>query len=495
MRKNLILSAAVTAALASTGAQAATYDIWVTGASALKTTFQKDLANFGCGGAAQTVFTFNVPGYTFAGQPDYSEAVCTVGSVAAQQFPGTATGDVINLHYAAELGSTWGIWNAYHGPASTRGYLHNATVALCPANKCSIGGSNQFDHVTDAVLTPSTNDPNSFFVQHTADIMVADVEPNMFSPLTAQVAAGFSFQADDNWPTSNSNAGLIPTKLTPAPTAANITNAVAHMQKLNGEVFRIIGHNIPGLPDSVSTNTLSTTSLRSILDGAVSTWNQVPEVGSNDATGTPIGVCRRDHGSGSEIAASLAFNSQECGAPPGLPNAIPGTVQDSQFYENPSTSDINACVATPTAIPYSLTLGTAAIGLVVLGSNGASTVTFYIDGIQPNAHNAANGLYKDVTETWAGLTNNQAGEAGTIASKLLADAADHTKLNANAALGDPGAMTNGQWITAAGAGFPEFAIYDVAPNSKPANAGVNAGAASPTSVWTKSGNSCNPIVL
>src|SRR5690349_16831608 len=113
--RTLNVSAAVAAILASAGASAASVDLYVSGASAQRTFWSTDLQASVCG--ANTMTTYSVTGA--ATNPDNQAYRCTADG--ALTLPANVNaGDVVTLHYSAELGSVSGISPFLPGHNTTR---------------------------------------------------------------------------------------------------------------------------------------------------------------------------------------------------------------------------------------------------------------------------------------------------------------------------------------------------------------------------------------
>jgi len=124
----------------------------------------------------------------------------------------------------------------------------------------------------------------------------------------------------------------------------------------------------------------------------------VPEVGGGNTT--PIKVCRREQGSGTQVAASVFFTGFECGysTTPIVSTAAPLVLGAANVSEETSTGNVRTCVQGTTG----------AIGFTSLSTNAGWT-TLNIDGVQANAHNAATGMYDWAFED---VVYNQATVAG-----------------------------------------------------------------------------------
>lgn len=464
MRKNLILAAAVAASFGAGLASAAQVDVYVSGSSALQTFFQKDLLNSICGNPTTAAVSLSYKDTTLAstaGQPGYTYYSC----IATGTVTGFAAGTTYAVHYASDLGSTWGVAGAIN-TALTRNTIVSAT-GCC-------NDTAHYDRVNDKSTALNANGAMS---QHASDILTFDVEPTLFGA-----------NGGDNWPNSNSDPTFIPNALATTPTASQL--GAISTTVLNGQIFSVIVNN--GLKNIGNTSgqfggSLSTNSIRAILTGNYGTWNQVPEVGSVD-TGTPIVLCRRDHGSGSEIAASLTFTGTECGvssntiATAGLPVSL------SNVVENPTTADVRTCV------------NTTAGGIGIAGvSTSASYSTVAVDGYYPNSHNSAAGHYNFAYEDHA--TDNTAHSGASTAAKavvstLLAHAASQTFLNAYYSETLPtSAATTGQGYNTAAAGTGLAGYYAAADvNTLPGNYVTNGSfktATLPISLFARAGSSCS----
>lgn len=501
MTKISAISTAVAAILASTAASAAQVDIYASGSSALQGFFQKDMTISLCGYTTATQATtaaaattassaqaagtasadYIVYGYedtslgATAGQPGYTLTTC-VGATGT-----TNANTTFALHYASDLGSTWGIAGALN-TSLTRNQIVSTTgcttASYDATNKyfyCQEASGSHYDRVND---TSPTLNPNTMSA-HASDILAFDVEAGLFGD-----------NSGDNWPTANSNPLFIPNVLVygtdafgnpVGPTVSQL--ATVNPPVVNGQIFSIIVKNdVPGIGSASGglSGNLSSNSLRAILSGAYTYWKEVPEVGSADASGTKIVLCRRDHGSGSEIAASLTFMGSECGTSGTTiaSTSSPGNLSGGVF-EEPSTQDVRNCVSGTTG----------AIGLAGLSSS-ASWTTISIDGYQPNAHNAAAGLYQFAYEDHAvSNTAHSGASAAAVAAvtTLLADAAAQAKLQA--VYHESATLAGGQWTTSAPAGYytAQLAGVNTAPT---VGSGAFSTATQPVQTFNRLGNSC-----
>jgi ABC-type phosphate transport system substrate-binding protein len=489
MRKSLV-ALAVAGVLGGGAASAANLSVYISGASAQRTFWVKDLQNL-CG-VANTAITQFSANLGQSPNPDFLAVTCTA---TASAIAPVANGDTVTLYYSAELGSEWGIapglgalgtlipGNPYPtthlfltGGNTTSCTLSGATAGITGGPKYNCPGTSAgttYSYVTDTV----SGGGSSFFAQHAPDIVAADIEPKNWS-------------LADNWAGtggSGLNAGaIIATALGPVPTKANLAKLQGKGGAVSGQIFGVILNNgstggttaVPG-----GLTNLSHKSLESIFQGAYTTWSQVPEVGpAGDPGDTIINVCRRDHGSGTQAAASLFYTQSECGT---LNSHAFVSLADANFmdtanvFENNTGSNMAACV----------TGHNAAIGFATLAPSATYT-TISVDGAEPNAHNAAAGIYGYAFETFlynitktpmANAIVSRAKSVSTLASVL---GTETVQIQANGMFH----VTSGNPI----------AYYGLAVNNSPSVANLNTGATKlapaagvPTEIFSMQGDSCS----
>jgi hypothetical protein len=339
------------------------------------------------------------------------------------------------------------------------------------------------------------------------DIGVSDAEPIFWAlPDNWSCSDGVTSNACNGTGTNNViNILSIPGQ--GAPTLAQLQTLEKTWTPINGEVFSLVVSTASGPTSSVSN--LSTQSARAIFTGQWSDWSQVPEAGG--AAGTIV-VCRRDHGSGTQVTSSLYFTQTECGgnngfnsagnaagAPPrfvstpqSLAGASPGSLVsqpafESTFANNPvenfSSGDITMCL---NGFPG------VSIGIRSLAPSTAYK-TLLLDNVEANAHNAANGAYKYAIATWGynNTATTQGGTASTIATQLVQDA----QKVANGLLPvEAGSYAGGVW-TAGTSAQVSYALQDIKGNSRPTTANNESATVVPITVWKQSGNSSCVIPL
>jgi ABC-type phosphate transport system substrate-binding protein len=538
-----MIRTAVIAALAgsaSMAANATNFTIHMSGASAQRSFWEQDLAAISTGNRSQSSPGPNCVLYTTSptltpAVPDVHAMVCSIQS-STLGGGNINSGDQVTMYYEAEFGSVWGIAQFVPGTnANTRGGVNTperlvldplAATPGVPAATCHnpivngdtctvtvTGYSRDADTATSGMMGPLT-----------IDVGVADMEPILW-------------KSQDNWPYndgSNETAvngvngtgtnGVVNILSIPGqgqPSEAQLATLQSQWKRVNAQTFSVIVDN-NGAPTNTITN-LSRRSLTAIFTGAYKTWAQVPEVG----TGGSIVVCRRDHGSGSQVSASVFYTQKECGGTNGITvdgggnetvggagtpprmvsqatvplgaalgaldqtvGALDGTTPFNPI-ENFSTNDVKACLAANPGV---------SIGVVSLGIASATDYftgayrTVSIDGIQANAHNAAAGLYPDAFITWAFDNSANSGHGAQAAvGQLLLDAA---KTSQNALATEAGGYSGGQYLVSAGTKpITNFYIQDNgfgSANLKPTATTLRATGNTPTASWKQgaSNSSC-----
>ncbi|HVN44298.1 MAG TPA: substrate-binding domain-containing protein [Steroidobacteraceae bacterium] len=483
------ISAAVVAAIASASASAARIDVYVTGASAQRNFWNADIQALANCSAAPNIVKWKGGSVNNFGSPDFTETACTSNGGGELKM---TSGDILAIHYSAELGSVMGVatalghfgqhapagglypgvaypanhlflqWNAGDctgttetdaGGANTCGNgtivygLEASTVAQCP------NGAQGTDAM--CAVTPS-------IVSHAPDIALADLEPSKFENAI-------------DWPAQIVADGLAANPafkaLGNAPSAANIA-AITGGSTLNGQVFMIGLGSVPGNPQN-----LSSASISSIFQGNYTSWKAVPEVGAADAAGTPITICRRDNGSGTQVTSNATFTGgPECGLPgKKFKEATTATPTAGKVVLNTATSKIDTC----------LTSIAGSIGILGLQGNlnFAGVVNPTIDGVEANAHNAALGTYKYISETW-GVNLSGLGAATT----MLADAKTKAGLELYPGKETAALNASGTYHSAAPTGYYTLPIPGNGTSNTAAN--VTASPAVPNAAFTNGGDEC-----
>jgi len=410
--RNLAIPAAVAAVMASASVSAADVNLFISGASAQRTFWQNDLNANICKGNAMT--TYKV--VTESGPaPDNQASRCLAKAAGLPALPANINdGDRVTLYYSAELGSIWGIAPFLAGHNTSRLFV-NPDSADCSGTNCTIASYN----VAAETFVGKTGGTGDGLISQVPNIGVTDLEPAKWLNTNPQ-----------NWPSGFSGVGSQPSSLGSYGTASQV---------VNGQLFTVIVNSNSPLTAGGTKKNISTASARAIFTGKYKTWGQVPEVGGGDATN--IVVCRRDRGSGTQVAASIYFGGKECGVPQAAAIVDVGSkgALNADPVINNSTADLAGCVGGDTG----------AIGFRSLGS-AANTTILTLDDIEANAHNASAGMYPYAFDTFA-FDNTGASSASAAAVSLwTALRNDARKASAlPAELGSQG--TDGQWVSSGGA--------------------------------------------
>jgi hypothetical protein len=453
------ISLAVAGILAASAAGAANIDVYVSGASAQRSFWKADMAASVCGANPLTTYTVATTSVT-TGAPDNEAYRCLAAPPSA--ITGVANGDQVTMHYSAELGSIYGISPFITGRPTTRLFV-NPDSLDCSAPSGNASTCTISDYVTDTETFTSTN--GTALVSVAPDVGVTDVEPKHWASAA-------------NWP-GYTNVGAA------APTTAEITTAGTY-KVMNGQLFSVIVNNASPI---ASLGTISSASMKALLTGVYDVWGDVPEVGGGNTT--PIKLCRRDQGSGTQVSASIFFTGVECGrGSTGIvTQAAPGSITGG-VVENASTGKVRSCVQ-----------GDAGgIGITSVGTS-TNYVTLRLDGVQANAHNAAAGIYPFAFENFlldksASTQPSVPGVAGIVA-KLVANAKKATTLPA--VEGGSLLATNGvngvagTWYVAAPKSNFAIPATGFGNTKNVANWAVTSGAAV-TALASRGGDNCKLLI-
>jgi PBP superfamily domain len=375
--------------LCGVAATAANVNLYVSGSGGMRTMWKASLATAVCG--ANAIATYTIMGAAF--NPDSQAYRCTAGAAPTLLPTGIAAGDQVTLHSSAELGSIWGIapfLNNFGGAGyPTQRLFVNPDSPDCLGTVCNITAYN--------VATETfTSVSGTALVSHVPDVGLMEVDPEHY------------------WYSENWDSISFPV-LGPVPSAALAIafRASPNSLVLNGAVFSVIvNKNGPLMTHGITG--LSFSSLRRIFQGDFATWDKVPEVGTLDSAHTPIKLCRRNAGAGTQMAASTHFQLAEaCGdtplfasVTPGIGGSGPGNLTSIEELTNPSK--LLSCVTGPAV---------GAIGIQRVNLNDTAYQTLTEGCSQPNAHNAASDTYLFRTESW--LYNNTSVSGAPIAAKNL----------------------------------------------------------------------------
>ena len=375
--RNRKVALAVASVLASAAASAANVDLYIAGASAQSAFWKADFGTSICGGSGN-VITYNLSGVSGISNEAWR---CTATAASGA----VAIGDQVTVHYNSHFGSISGAAALIRPSVAKRLYVNPDSLDCATSGatrSCAITAydpsAETFTSVNGTALVQS---PNTL----PADVVVLDMELKYWAK-------------DTNWQP-------IAAFGTATPTLAEVTPFGAGTV-VNGQVFSVIANN--SSPIAAKGN-ISKESMKAIVTGVYDKWGDVPEVGGGNTT--QIKLCRREQGSGTQIAASVFFTGAECGLSgnkPYVTAASPGALGAGNVTEETSTGNVRTCVQGTTG----------AIGITSV-STSSNYTTLNIDGVQANAHNAAAGMY---TFAFEDIVYNQSATSGaSTAAKDLAN--------------------------------------------------------------------------
>jgi len=368
------LTIAVAGILASAAAGAANIDLYVAGASAQSAFWKADMGTSVCGGAA------NITTYTLNGVSGISNEAWRCTAPAAVAGTTIAAGDRVTVHYNSQFGTISGVAALVHPTVAKRLYVNpdspdcSAPVAATPP---AVG------FVSSCTILTYDGNNETFTSTSTGAFGTADAAPMYISPNALPADVGVldveikHWQLAANWQVGVPAFGAVPT-------AADIAAIPVAATVVNGQIFSLITNNASPI---AAKGNISKASAAAILTGVYNVWGDVPEVGGGNTT--PIKLCRREQGSGTQVAASIFFSGLECGrsTTPIVTAAAQGQLSVANggggVTEETSTGNVRTCVQG----------NTGAVGFTSLGVNAANYTTLALDGVQANAHNAAAGFY------------------------------------------------------------------------------------------------------
>jgi len=259
---------------------------------------------------------------------------------------------------------------------------------------------------------------------------------------------------------------------TTAPTAAEIA-AIGTYGVVNGQVFSVIANNSSPI---ATVGNISSASMKAILTGKYDVWGDVPEVGASNTT--PIKLCRRDQGSGTQVSASIFFTGFECGrsqtgiVTTAAPGAMAPIASVDQVVENTTTGNVQSCVRG----------ANGAIGITSI-STSSNWTTLKLDGVQANQHNAAAGIYPFAFENF--LINKSSGNA--VVAKLLANA----KKASSMGLAESATQTAGVWAASSPKG--NFAVPALGFGNTKSIANLVTTSQAATALVSRGGDNCKVV--
>jgi hypothetical protein len=361
----------------------------VSGSSAFKAAFENELSRVGSSVCAAGTFNKYIAAVTAGAVPDINAYSCT--AIAGLLSGGG--GEAMIIYYRAEGGSVFGTTPVVRPAAAV---LRLKVDPTCGATSCPVG---TYNPVADTVT--GTNAVNA-----SSDLGLADEEPSQF--------------VAPNYPDAATS-----TKIQPPLTTAEIATLTANATPLVGQAFAFYTHvqvAAPTAEDTALNNLtgLSHETIAAIYAGSWSDWNQVPKNDGSNTTVTsgslPIVACRREAGSGTQVAASIFLHNTNCGgADSFVTTAAPGNL--ATVIENTATGTMRTCI----------TNNKGAIGFISSEADAAGRKQIQIDGqgtlATETANNlgvaAASGDYKFVYELVAIKKSGLAGLPLVLANKLI----------------------------------------------------------------------------
>jgi hypothetical protein len=223
---------------------------------------------------------------------------------------------------------------------------------------------------TDSVQGTYTASPNNMAADG-LNLGISDEEPAVYTgenyPKNYKTNSGQSF-----------GVGLTATQLGTLTSVANIAQGFAILvNKASGSITKNV------------TN-LSRQTVRGIMTGTYTDWSQTPEgyaAGATTSGATPITICRRDPGSGTQAGASIFFNNEYCGGKSSVEStAAFATPNGTSVLMWATSGDVEDCVSG----------NTNAIGLRAWEATSKLTSLeqfVNIDNSTPSQANILNGSY------------------------------------------------------------------------------------------------------
>jgi hypothetical protein len=455
------IAVAVAAALGSGVAVAAnptwTQSLVVAGSSAMRDAVANEMQNVLCTAGTYTAFVSVAGAGGSFDTPDFRAYTCTLSSGLAAPLGGTS----VIVYYRSEGGSIFGVFgnSVLNGGASLQ--INRLSIGPSGGTECTDSGSialgiSQPTAATVEADTQGTTNA-SCVAKDTVQLGISDVEPAAF--------VGLNYGSEYTFVTY------------PQPTVSQL-NAL-DKGPLIGEAYAAIVSNTGGgtsvfkNASGFSANGLTSQELATIFAGKTTDWGNVPSAAAlGAATGnSPIVLCRREPGSGTQTVASTHFLGTSCSTG-GLAFDTPGSPSGNTVIEGFATSDVLSCVQNHSNAIGIVTLQTAA------KITGAAATQVTLNGVQGTAANAAQDQYPWYGEAYY-VKNDSALPAGSfqlaLANKFISDLESANNTPTTAA--DPNLV-----------GLPSHnaAFTPVTP--------LKAGQQIPIAIGTTNGNTCTPMI-
>ena len=241
----------------------------------------------------------------------------------------------------------------------------------------------------------------------------ADIEPTQF--------------VGENYP----SASAIPF-LQPALNAAERNTLNSNAEVLVGQSFGVFVNTANAQLNALPS--LSKTTIANIFQGVYADWSSVPAGNGSTVTTTslPIKLCRREQGSGTQVAASIFFTQPAAFASEVSPGALDPDLGGGGVIENTSTGNVRTCLSNAFA-KNSTTVPAGAIGVIsaeadvagrhMIQIDGQGSPVFSSPGVPETANNVgpdtAAGQYAFWFEEVAIKNPGLSGPAALLANKLI----------------------------------------------------------------------------
>ena len=300
---------AVAALMVSQGASA--FDVYVSGASALRDSMPRLMNRFCQADSASTPRVIN----RVASDNDRRVFSCTFHTAAtnaavAAELTSALTGKQVNVFHSVEPGNT--LDNVVGG--SITGIiplLAGSTAVMNFANLTNSGTATIDTTFAGADLfSNATQTPNA------PQIGLSDVEPKLFTNDFGNLPTDAAAQAA-GWVLNGQNP-------------AALTNSVAFVGGFGVAVSK-------NLLNAGVTN-ISTEQLAGVLSGEIANWNQIG--GPN----LPVRVCRRSPGSGTQATFNQLVSRKGCGSNISAYEFAVADASNSQVTENATTTLVKTCL-------------------------------------------------------------------------------------------------------------------------------------------------------
>jgi len=384
-----ILAAAIAASLAGGSALALSpagpfaVQLTVSGSSAFEAALENELSR-----AGSTICAANSYNKFQSNTNDFRAYTCNLAANVVT--PGG--GETAVIYYRGEGGSVVGLKPLLTtGPTILRLQLSSCTF-VAPNNVLGSTGTNP---CTTTTYNAVNDTAAGGLEKAVSQLGFADEEPTVFTGENYPTAATFNF-------------------LQPALTGTERST-------LNNAAVAVVGQAFGIYVSSQNTElsavgNLSKTVLSNIFKGTYSDWNFVPTVGGGTVTTTtlPIKLCRREAGSGTQVATSLFFNATNGFASTAVPGNLAASSGGGGVQENASTGGMRTC----------LDGNAGAIGYISSEVDQGTHKQIRIDGQGGATGNnlgplIAIGQYDYWYEMTAIKRPGLAGTANTLASKLI----------------------------------------------------------------------------